>query len=146
MATVKVTDESFDADVLKSSTPVLVDFWAEWCGPCKQIGPALEQIADELGGKVTVAKINIDDSPMTPSKLGVKGIPTLMLFKDGQMTSMKVGAMPKGKIVEWLGDRTLTEADRAEVGASLSSCMTFKPNQSPFTSDKPPIRRIALRK
>ena len=99
MATVKVTDESFDADVLKSSTPVRVDFWAEWCGPCKQIGPALEQIADELGGKVTVAKINIDDSPMTPSKLGVKGIPTLMLFKDGQMTSMKVGAMPKGQIV-----------------------------------------------
>jgi thioredoxin 1 len=104
MATVKVTDESFDADVLKASTPVLVDFWAEWCGPCKQIGPALEQIADELGGQVTVAKVNIDDSPMTPSKLGVKGIPTLMLFKDGQMTSMKVGAMPKGKIVEWLAE------------------------------------------
>ncbi|PZT98628.1 MAG: thioredoxin [Brevundimonas sp.] len=96
MATVKVTDESFDADVLKASTPVLVDFWAEWCGPCKQIGPALEQIADELGGQVTVAKVNIDDSPM--------GIPTLMLFKDGQMTSMKVGAMPKGKIVEWLAE------------------------------------------
>ena len=97
MATVKVTDESFDADVLKASTPVLVDFWAEWCGPCKQIGPALEQIADELGGQVTVAKINIDDSPMTPSKLGVKGIPTLMLFKDGQMTSMKVGAHAQGQ-------------------------------------------------
>ena len=96
MATVKVTDESFDADVLKASTPVLVDFWAEWCGPCKQIGPALEQIADELGGQVTVAKVNIDDSPLIPSKLGVKGIPTLML--------MKVGAMPKGKIVEWLAE------------------------------------------
>ena len=104
MATVKVTDDSFDADVLKSSTPVLVDFWAEWCGPCKQIGPALEQIADELSGQVTIAKVNIDDSPMIPSKLGVKGIPTLMLFKDGQMTSMKVGAMPKGKIVEWLAE------------------------------------------
>lgn len=99
-----VSADSFDTDVLKSDVPVLVDFWAEWCGPCKQIGPALEQIADELGGKVTVAKINIDDSPMTPSKLGVKGIPTLMLFKDGQMTSMKVGAMPKGKIVEWLAE------------------------------------------
>lgn len=102
MATVKVTDDSFEADVLKSGAPVLVDFWAEWCGPCKQIGPSLEQIAQELAGKVTVAKVNIDDSPMTPTRYGVKGIPTLMLFKDGQMTSMKVGAMPKGKILEWL--------------------------------------------
>ncbi|MDB5421512.1 MAG: thioredoxin [Brevundimonas sp.] len=104
MATVKVTDESFDADVLKSSKPVLVDFWAEWCGPCKQIGPALEQIADELAGQVTIAKINIDDSPLTPSKLGVKGIPTLMLFRDGELSSLKVGAMPKGKIIEWLAE------------------------------------------
>ena len=104
MATVKVTDDSFDADVLKSSTPVLVDFWAEWCGPCKQIGPALEQIADELSGQVVIAKVTIDDSPMVPSRLGVKGIPTLMLFKDGQLASMKVGAMPTGKIVEWLAE------------------------------------------
>ena len=104
MSTVKITDESFDADVLKASTPVLVDFWAEWCGPCKQIAPALEQISDELAGKVTIAKVNIDDSPMVPSKMGVKGIPTLMLFKDGQMTSMKVGAMPKAKLMEWLAD------------------------------------------
>ena len=104
MATVKVTDDSFDADVLKSSTPVLVDFWAEWCGPCKQIGPALEQIADELVGQVVIAKVNIDDSPMVPSRLGVKGIPTLMLFKDGQLASMTLGAMPKGKIVEWLAE------------------------------------------
>ena len=102
MATVKVTDESFDADVLKSSTPVLVDFWAEWCGPCKQIGPALEQIADELGGQVTVAKLNIDDSPMTPSKLGVKGIPTLMLFKDGQLAATKVGAMSKAQLTAFI--------------------------------------------
>lgn len=104
MATVKVTDDSFETDVLKASQPVLVDFWAEWCGPCKQIGPALEQISEDLSGKVIIAKINIDDSPMTPSRLGVKGIPTLMLFKDGQMASMKVGAMPKGKIVEWLAE------------------------------------------
>ncbi|MFT4953759.1 MAG: thioredoxin 1 [Brevundimonas sp.] len=102
MPTLKVTDDSFEADVLKASKPVLVDFWAEWCGPCKQIGPALEQIADDYSEQLTVAKINIEDSPMTPSKLGVKGIPTLMLFKDGHMASMKVGAMPKQKIMEWL--------------------------------------------
>ena len=104
MGTIAVTDATFETEVLKASGPVLVDFWAEWCGPCKQIAPALEQIADELAGKVTIAKVNIDDSPMVPSKLGVKGIPTLMLFKDGQMTSMKVGAMPKGKILEWLAE------------------------------------------
>ena len=110
MATVKVTDDSFEADVLRASQPVLVDFWAEWCGPCKQIGPALEQIADELAGQVVIAKVNIDDSPMTPSRLGVKGIPTLMLFKDGQMASMKGGAMPKGKIVEWLAEAGIKAA------------------------------------
>ena len=104
MSLTQTTDTAFEQDVLKASKPVLVDFWAEWCGPCKQIGPALEQISDELSGKVTIAKVNIDDSPMTPSKMGVKGIPTLMLFKDGQLASMKVGAMPKGKIVEWLAE------------------------------------------
>ena len=102
MGTVSVTDQSFEQDVLQADGPVLVDFWAEWCGPCKQIAPALEQIADELAGKVTVAKLNIEDSPTTPSRYGVRGIPTMMLFKGGQMASMKVGAMPKQKIVEWL--------------------------------------------
>ena len=110
MATVAVTDESFDADVLKATAPVLVDFWAEWCGPCKQIGPALEQISDELGGRLTVAKVNIEDSPTTPSRYGVRGIPTMMLFKDGQMTSMKVGAMPKQKILEWLAEAGVSAA------------------------------------
>jgi thioredoxin 1 len=110
MPTVKVTDDSFESEVLGSATPVLVDFWAEWCGPCKQIGPALEQISDELAGQVTVAKVNIDDSPMVPSKLGVKGIPTMMLFKNGQMTAMKVGAMPKTKILEWLADSGVSGA------------------------------------
>lgn len=107
MSSVKVTDESFDHDVLQASQPVLVDFWAEWCGPCKQIAPALEQIAEEFAGKVTVAKLNIEESPTTPSRYGVRGIPTMMLFKGGQMASMKVGAMPKQKIVEWLTEAGL---------------------------------------
>ena len=110
MSTVKVTDESFEADVLKAAKPVLVDFWAEWCGPCKQIAPALEQLSDELGQHVTIAKLNIEESPTTPSRYGVRGIPTMMLFKDGQMTSMKVGAMPKQKILEWLTEAGVVAA------------------------------------
>ena len=102
MSTVKVTDDSFQADVLGSETPVLVDFWAEWCGPCKQIAPALEQLSDELAGKVTIAKLDIEQSPTTPSRYGVRGIPTMMLFRGGQMAAMKVGAMPKQKILDWL--------------------------------------------
>jgi len=104
MSTVKITDESFEKDVLQAEKPVLVDFWAEWCGPCKQIAPALEQIADELGEQVVIAKLNIEESPTTPSRYGVRGIPTMMLFKGGQMASMKVGAMPKQKILEWLNE------------------------------------------
>ena len=104
MATVKVTDESFERDVLQSDKPVLVDFWAEWCGPCKQIAPSLDQISEELSGAVTVAKVNIEESPMTPGRYGVRGIPTLMLFRGGQMASMNVGAMPKQKILEWLSE------------------------------------------
>ncbi|MEM9059417.1 MAG: thioredoxin TrxA [Pseudomonadota bacterium] len=102
MATQAVTDESFDSDVLKASGPVVVDFWAEWCGPCKQIGPALEEIAAEMNGKVTIAKVNIDDSPNAPSKYGVRGIPTLLLFKDGEVVSKKVGAAPKGQLQSWI--------------------------------------------
>ena len=90
---------------------MLVDFWAEWCGPCKQIAPALEQISEELAGEVTVAKVNIEESPTVPTRYGVRGIPTLMLFKDGQMASMKVGAMPKQKILEWLNDAGVQQAD-----------------------------------
>ena len=98
----QVTDNSFSADVLKAEKPVLVDFWAEWCGPCKQIAPSLEALAEELGEKMTIAKLNIDENPMTPSKYGVRGIPTLMLFKDGQVAATRIGAMPKGKLMEWI--------------------------------------------
>jgi len=97
-----LTDANFNETIASADKPVVVDFWAEWCGPCKQIAPVLDQIAEELAGRVTVAKLNIEDSPMTPGRYGVRGIPTMMLFKDGQMSSMKVGAMPKAKILEWL--------------------------------------------
>lgn len=102
MATKTVTDASFQADVLGASGPVLVDFWAEWCGPCKMIGPSLEELSDELAGKVTIAKLNIDDNPEAPGKYGVRGIPTMILFKDGQPAATKVGAEPKSRIQAWL--------------------------------------------
>ena len=100
--TIAVSDQTFKTDVLEADGPVLVDFWAEWCGPCKMIGPALEEIAAELKGKVTVAKVNIDDNPMTPTNYAVRGIPTLILFKDGKPTDTKVGALPKSQLKAWV--------------------------------------------
>ncbi|WP_174274633.1 thioredoxin TrxA [Sphingomonas bacterium] len=102
MATKKITDTSFDSDVLKASGPVLVDFWAEWCGPCRMIGPALEELSDELGEKVTITKLNIDENPDAPARYGVRGIPTMILFKDGAPAATKVGAAPKGALKGWI--------------------------------------------
>jgi thioredoxin 1 len=102
MTTVKVSDDDFETSVLQSSEPVLVDFWAEWCGPCKMIAPALEELATDRDGKLTVAKLNIDDNPQTPAKYGVRGIPTLILFKDGQVAATKVGALPKSQLSQWV--------------------------------------------
>jgi thioredoxin 1 len=102
MATNAVTDASFETDVLKSTQPVLVDFWAEWCGPCKMIGPALEELSKDMGDKLIVAKVNIDENPQTPNRYGVRGIPTLILFKDGQPAATKIGALPKGQLYSWV--------------------------------------------
>ena len=97
-----VTDTSFEADVLKADGPVLVDFWAEWCGPCKQIAPSIEELSKEYGDKLTVAKVNVDENPQTPTKYGVRGIPTLMIFKGGEVVATRVGALPKSKLYEWV--------------------------------------------
>ena len=102
MSTVKVTDSSFEADVLGAAVPVVVDFWAEWCGPCKMIGPSLEEIAAELDGKVKIAKVNVDENPGIAGQLGIRSIPTLMLYKDGKMAAQKVGAAPKGELKKWI--------------------------------------------
>ena len=102
MATVHVTDATFDAEVKNSPIPVVVDFWAEWCGPCKQIGPSLEELSVELAGKVKIVKVNVDENPDSPAMVGVRGIPALFLYKDGQIVSNKIGAAPKAALANWI--------------------------------------------
>ncbi|TRW98841.1 thioredoxin [Paracoccus sp. M683] len=104
MATSPVTDAQFDAEVRNADTPVLVDFWAEWCGPCKQIGPALEELSDEYAGKVKIVKINVDENPDTAAGLGVRGIPALFMFKNGEVISTRMGAAPKAALKSWIDE------------------------------------------
>ena len=102
MSTVAVTDANFDAEVRNSEIPVVVDFWAEWCGPCKQIGPALEELSSELAGKVKIAKVNVDENPQVTAAMGIRGIPALFLVKDGKIVANKVGAAPKAALQNWI--------------------------------------------
>ncbi|MBD3677418.1 MAG: thioredoxin [Rhodobacteraceae bacterium] len=104
MATHAVTDETFDAEVRQSDIPVVVDFWAEWCGPCKQIGPALEELSEEFDGKVKIVKVNVDENPSAPAQMGVRGIPALFLFKGGEVVSNKIGAAPKAALKGWIDE------------------------------------------
>ena len=104
MATVAVTDETFDAEVKNSDIPVVVDFWAEWCGPCKQIGPALEELSNEMEGQIKVVKVDVDNNPNSPAAMGVRGIPALFIFKDGQVISNRAGAAPKAALQNWIQD------------------------------------------
>lgn len=104
MSTIKVTDATFEENVTKSDIPVVVDFWAEWCGPCKQIGPALEELASEMDGKVKIAKVNVDENSAMAAQLGVRGIPALFIFKDGQVVSNRAGAAPKAALEAWIKD------------------------------------------
>ncbi|MCZ4261331.1 MAG: thioredoxin [Limimaricola soesokkakensis] len=104
MATVAVNDANFDAEVRQSDVPVVVDFWAEWCGPCKTIGPALEELSDEYQGRVKIVKVNVDENPNSPAQLGVRGIPALFLFKDGEIVSNRAGAAPKAALKGWIDE------------------------------------------
>ena len=104
MATVSVSDATFDAEVRQSDIPVVVDFWAEWCGPCKQIGPALEELSEEYAGRVKIVKVNVDENPQAPMQMGVRGIPALFMFKGGEVISNKIGAAPKAALLKWIDE------------------------------------------
>ena len=102
MATLSLNDDNFEAEIANSDIPVVVDFWAEWCGPCKQLAPVLDQVAAEMAGKVKIAKVNIDEAPEAPTKYGIRGVPTLILFKGGQPVATRVGGLPKQQLAEWI--------------------------------------------
>lgn len=102
MGSTSVNDNNFQSEVLESDSPVLVDFWAEWCGPCKALSPVIDEIAAEMAGKIKIVKINIEEAPEAPTKYGVRGVPTLMIFKNGQVVDTRVGGMPKGQLSEWI--------------------------------------------
>ena len=121
MATLNVTDETFDEQVIESPVPVVIDFWAEWCGPCKQIGPALEELSEEYGEKIKIAKINVDENPDSPSKLGVRGIPALFIFKNGEMVSSKIGAAPKTDLKNWISAESVQYLGRINNGNGTTS-------------------------
>ncbi len=106
MSIISVTDSEFQAKILEADTPVLVDFWAEWCGPCKQLGPVLQQVSDEMGDALTIAKVNIDENPNSPTSYGVRSIPTLLLFKGGEVAAMKVGSCSKSDLESWISDNS----------------------------------------
>ena len=105
MATIKVDDDTFENEVIKSNIPVIVDFWAEWCGPCKQLGASLDELSEEYAGKLKIAKVNVDENPVSPGNLGVRGIPALFLFKDGELVSNKKGALPKNALNDWIVEK-----------------------------------------
>lgn len=126
MPVIHTTDNSFEKDVLKAEKPVVVDFWAEWCGPCKMIGPFLDQIADEMGERVQVVKVNIDENPLTPTRYGVRGIPTLMLFKDGAVAATKVGAVPKKQLVDWVEQSLASASDGPTAGSARTAPLGSK--------------------
>ena len=140
MAVGKVSDASFKSDVLKSAEPVVVDFWAEWCGPCRMIAPALEEIAGQLGDKVKIVKLNVDENPNTAAKYGIMSIPTLMMFKNGEIASRQVGAAPKQKLHQWISGAVYTRLKFFENGRPLRRPFLFHAGSVPFSRRASPAR------